>query len=408
MVGKCIWALLCLGVLLGFARAEKPLQEEEPAAVQLAEGLHALTFEYALGSRLHRAHVTESDALATLSQALRVVAEDSAAPDPTRSHVLGRRLVMILDLGERRRHSFHVAGRNQLHSKDWGRLTLDPAFFKEVEAWISDLEQTQVRLCVENPFPEERLQRLFEFQALDDRPWQEAKIQGPKRRVLVHGSHGLKGLQNGYRGIYVPSDSAAGESWGYSVELSSWAGEPNDFTLVDATHCATRPLHAALLRHKTLGPVWVDDAFRDALLELHTPSFPVPAHTPEGEGVGFAQVRAAAESLVGGSSRFLLYRGVLPGETDQQHVWTIRWGPLRQDLVPHLLPAGVRPQSADVSVLRAGWDQRPIELGSLTWTDGSGTRWTLHQRAQGHAWLPPVAEWEGIQAIWPVLQESVR
>lgn len=392
---------------MGIVGAQEPVREA-PASEQLGGELQALTFEYALGSRLHRAHLTAPETLAKLSAAFRIVAQSESAPEPIDAQVLGHRPAMILDLGDRRRHSFHIAGRNQIHGEGWGRLTLDPAFFRGVETWISDIEQSPVFLCVENPFPEDRLERLFEFQALDDRPWQEAEIQGPKRKVLVHGSHAVRDLQVGYRGLYVPSQTTSGESWGYSVGLTSWIGEPIGFTLVDATHCATRPLHAALLRHPTLGTVWVDDGFRDALLELHTPSFPIRDLGGKGSSPGLAQVQAAAQSLVDSPPRFLVYRGVLAGDPNKQHVWSIRGRKLRSELQAHLVPSRLRLHRADHVSLQRAWGQRPLSLGSLTWTDASGSRWTLYQGSSNPAWLPPVAEWEGVESLWPILQEYVR
>ncbi|MFT5199537.1 MAG: hypothetical protein ACI87O_002207 [Planctomycetota bacterium] len=205
--------------------AEMPAQESGGPEVQLQGSLQAATFGYALGSRLHRPHVTDPEVLLTVASSLRIVARSPEGPEPTRSKVLGHRHVMILDLGKDRRHRFSIVGRKQSHSKEWGRLALAPDFFQVVENLISELEQRRVRLKVENPFPEERLEKRIAFQELDDRPWQAAQIAGPRRPVWVHGPHGphaSKALQEGFQGIYVPSSSMTGDSW--LPPFAEWEG----------------------------------------------------------------------------------------------------------------------------------------------------------------------------------------
>jgi hypothetical protein len=325
MGGKWKWVLLLAWALANPLGAEAAAQESGGVEFQLQGSLQAVMFEDALGSRLRRAHKTEPEVLNTMFGALRIVARSPEGQELTRTKVLGHRPVITLDLGKDRGYSFSIAGRNQLHSKEWGRLTFAPNNIQVVEHWISELEQTRVCLNVDNPFPEERLEKLIAFQELDDRPWQEAQIAGPVRRVWVHGPQALKGLQEGFQGIYVPSRSVAGDSWGYSVKLHSWVGGPVGFTWVDATRCATQPLHAVLLCHETQGAVWVGDAFRDLLPELHSPSVPVQEGAEDYQPHGLQDVRKEADLSLQGPPQVLLHRGVVLGAVAQQHFARRRW-----------------------------------------------------------------------------------
>ena len=407
MVGQTKWGFLLAWLIMLATVGAGVVQEPDSGELELKE-LRALTFEYALGPRLHRAHVTEPKALAAMTASLRIVGRDPAGAKPVQNKILGHLPVMILDMGEGQRHSFHIAGRNQLHSKRWGRVTLAPDFFQVLEAWISELEHSRVRLNVENPFPEDRLERLFAFQELDNRPWQEAEIQGPENSVHVHGPQALTALQDGYGGIYVPATSVPGESWGYEVELRTWVGDPIGFTLVDGTRCVTRPLHATLLRHETLGAVWVDDTFRDVLLDLHTPRFPVPEGFVIDPEEGLKSARKAVEALLSGPSQTLLFRSAQQGQPGQQHLWSIPLREVRGSLGEVLLPSNLRMQRETLPTLRENWSRRARNLASLSWRDSSGVRWDLYQRSAAQAWLAPQTQWSDVDRLWGILQEAVR
>ncbi len=396
------WKLLPLCILLGCLQGRAHGQEQEDL---LAGELQALTFEYALGSRLHRAYVADAKVLSKMSAALHVVSREPVAPKPSRSKILGHLPTMILDMGAGRRHSFHIAGRNQLHHADWGRMTLGSDFFREVEAWISTIEETKVRLNVENPFPKARLQRLLAFQELDDNPWREALIRGPGHSVQVHGTFALQEFKSAYQELYVPAQSNAGEQWGYSIEMSSWLGTATKFALVDSTKCATRPLHATLLRHGTLGVVWVDDSFRDALLESHSQRFPVE---DDRQAMVMQDARKAVGFLLRVSHQTLLSRGVLPAERKLQHIWSVPTRDLRSHLSDAQQSPEIHQQQLGISQRKEAWLLRPIKLGSVTWLDESGRSWTLFQSASSPSWLPPLAEWVDSEPLWAALQESVR
>jgi len=205
-----------------------------------------LTFEFALGDRLHLGQIQDPVVLRELHAQWKVVQRIETAPAPERPRLLGRQPAVLLRWGSGPTHTFRLAGRNQLHHPRWGRLILSPAWFRAVEAWASTQEDATVRLGVENPFPASRLQALRRFQGLLKSPWVQGKLQGPQGRVEAHGSAVLNPLYDAFAGMYVPNQRHAGSEWGHSLRVQTIDDQTFELELRDGSAAATRPLRSAL------------------------------------------------------------------------------------------------------------------------------------------------------------------
>ncbi|HRV82028.1 MAG TPA: hypothetical protein P5218_11350, partial [Planctomycetota bacterium] len=354
--------------------------------------LQSLVVEYALGPALHQAHVTDPKDLALLRKALRAIDHDSQASAPSGPTLLGRQPVLLLDFGPDRDQVWQIAGRNQIHHPDFGRWILAPDFFLALEAWIRDREEAPVALGVENPFPADRLARMAQFQGLRDRSWLSGHFEGPSGVLEAQGAELLQPLFATFQPLYVPSNRIAGPSWGYRMDVQAWIGPESKLELLDAEQAPVRPLHAVLLRHETLGLVWVPDTFREAWLDLYEPPCPLSEQTP---GVWKDWVTAAPTLL---AELAQPDRGPIYLRTSEAHATD---APLSQRIVP-IASSTLSPAWRQLwTAARIRVEEPPFEPTCETWRSQRELHPELLWRGHDGVWHRLVANGDGSTWLVP-------
>ena len=381
---------------LGIASAEDPW----------AKPLRSLSVEFALGPCLHQARIDDPKILAQLQTALRVIDRTLDAPAPLGPLLHGRIPVLLLDQGDEVQR-LQVAGRNQLHHKRWGRLTLDSGLFRSLEAWLSAQEETQVRLTVENPFPADRVKRLAAFQGLLDRKWQGAELLGPKSEMHIHAPLVLEQWMGDFEALYVPSSKVAGESWGHRARLQTWVGGEFELELLDGARSSARPLGAVLVRHSELGLVWLKDSFRESWLEFQDPHCPLsPSTEKDGAKVEAQAMKVLAELARTRGQNFVLRFAGSHSEGVQQHLHPIPGQSLDSEWYALWKTARVERLAKDVSEVYS--PAQRADLMELSWRDDSGKVQKIVGRGTKDLWLAP-----GVRVIlqgspWKPLKGTLR
>ena len=384
--------------------------QEPTEAFPWRQPLRGVVFEFALGPRLHQGTIRTPEALEPISAAWRIVRRIPDATAPQRPQLLGRSPAVLMRWGANPPETFHIAGRNQLHSKRWGRLILDPKWFRAVEAWATQQEATRIRLGVENPFPVDRVESQQRFRSLRRLRWARATMQGPEGPVLWEGPESLADLQAAFRGFYVPRSEALGTPWGHTLRVEDFQGESAIFELRDGSQEATRPLHATLLVHDRWGPVWVDDVLRDVWLDGYTLVNPLRTIAASERDRERALAQAALRTLAQGPPRPALVRTMeWDGEREvwvplmravSRSVWQSPWRQMWNT-------ASLDPLGLTEDQQSSAWDALAPTSPILLWYGPSGRRWTLFGEATvgyrlGPDWKVTLREdpWERIQLGW--------
>ncbi|MEZ5974656.1 MAG: hypothetical protein R3F17_09315 [Planctomycetota bacterium] len=373
--------------------------------------LQSVTVQYALGPSLHQATLRDSEPLQQCSSDLRIVGVAADAALPERGRILGRFPALLLDFGENGRHTVRITGRNQVQHPGAGRLTLAPAFFADLERWLSAVEGCPVRLGVENPFPSQRLERLRQFQNLGATPWNRARLIGPDGQLSVHDSALLENLFLAFDGLYVPGEAVAGSSWGHRVQLASYIGQGFELELLDGTKAVTQPLHSVLVRHSEFGLCWVGEGFRDAWLDLYLgpdPFAAVPAEEWREIREQSLGTLAALASAPEQAWQVRCPEPVQAGEPWKHHLLLLPSKALAGDWCAHWAVAEPYALQPDPPGAIGRWAGLAPNLHRVSWVDREGRRQTLVGDGLGFQALLPTAGLTLAGDPWAELWAAVR
>ncbi len=391
------------GLALGCVLAAGTGQAQDPEmGLPWDEPLRSVTFEFALGDRLHQGRITRAQELAPVQDAWKVVQRWPEAPASDRPRLLGRLPAVLIAWGDSSPEVFHLAGRNQLHSERWGRLILAPEVFRAIERWASDQEGAPVRLGVENPFPAERIPALRRFQGLADQVWVRARMEGPHGPVEWHGSPALDPLRASFHGLYIPRAKSLGKPWGHELVLSPLRQAEQTLRLLDGGQEPTRPLHAVLLHHERWGPVWVADEFREAWLDGYRVANPLDPVPEERQTQERAAAQRALQLLAQSTPQPVLHR-----TTDwdlERQIWVpvVRAVPTSLGGAPWTAlwkSASLQPLS-NVAEAASRWQDWQATAPMLLWRDPAGRAWTLFEGANQELWMGPAWRVDLSQDPW--------
>jgi RNA polymerase sigma factor (sigma-70 family) len=235
-----------------------------PSLAAFRGGFKSLSVQYFRGPRLREARLTGRKELAQLEKALAVVKHDK---EPGRKGKFSPRFVVIPKGPANQSWLYgHFIDREHLFIQEVGRLTVKPAFVKELNEQLSRLEGRPVDVLGDNQPPAEQVARERAFRELLSGARALRCTEESGKEVVVDRPKEVAHLVKALAWVEAPVRERKHERGNVVVEVTTARGKTVRLTWLrtgkDGTREGVAPLLGDLVEVSGLGTLWLDDQWK--------------------------------------------------------------------------------------------------------------------------------------------------